>query len=80
MNLELLRAVLGWCSLINFGILLVWFLMLVLCHDLIYKVRGKWFKLNTEQFDAIHYALLGVFKMGVFLFNFIPYLALRIVL
>ena len=31
------------------------------------------------QFDAIHYAGMTVFKLGIILFNLVPYIALRIV-
>ena len=33
MTLELIRNVLGWCALINYGILLLWFLIFSLAHD-----------------------------------------------
>jgi hypothetical protein len=33
----------------------------------------------VEQFDAIHYAGMTVFKLGIILFNLVPYIALRIV-
>lgn len=39
----------------------------------------RWFSLSREQFDSLHYAAMAVFKMGVLLFNLVPYLALRIV-
>jgi hypothetical protein len=41
---------------------------------------GKWFKLTVERFDAIHYAGMAFFKIGIFLLNIVPYLALRIVI
>lgn len=79
MNVEQIAAVLGWCTLINLGLLIWWLLFLLLAHDWTYRFHSKWFKISTEEFDAIHYRLMGVFKMGVILFNLVPYLALRIV-
>jgi hypothetical protein len=79
MTLETIRDALGWCSVINIGLLLFWLLWFMLGHDFIFRFHQKWFKLSKEQFDAIHYALMGVFKIGIFLFNVIPYFALRIV-
>ena len=75
----LLRSVLGWCSLINMGLLLWWFLIITLAHDWIYQFHTKWFKLSKEKFDAIHYQGITFFKILVFVFNVVPYLALRIV-
>jgi len=79
MTVEVILAVLGWCTLINFALLIWWYLFLALAHDWTYRLHTKWFKISTEQFDAIHYSLMGVFKIGVIIFNLVPYLALRIV-
>ena len=79
MTVELIAAILGWCTLINFGLLIWWFLFVVIAHDWTYRLHTKWFKISQEQFDAIHYSLMGVFKIGVITFNLVPYLALRIV-
>ncbi len=79
MTVEVIRDALAWCSVINLGILLFGWLWFMLGHDFIYRFHGKWFKLSTEKFDATHYALMGFFKIGIILFNIVPYLALRIV-
>jgi len=42
------------------------------------SVHGKWFKLSAERFDAFHYSGMGFFKIGIILFNIVPYFALRI--
>jgi hypothetical protein len=80
MTIEQIRDVLAWCSVINIGLLLWWFLMFALAHDFVYRLHGKWFKLTVERFDAIHYAGMAFFKIGIFLLNIVPYLALRIVI
>lgn len=51
----------------------------MLAHDFMFRFHGKWFKLSVDTFDAIHYGLMGFFKLGIILFNIIPYFALRIV-
>ena len=79
MTIEITRGVLAWCSVINVGILLFWWVWFMLAHDFMYQLHGKWFKLSVERFDAIHYSLMGFFKVGIILFNLVPYFALRIV-
>jgi hypothetical protein len=79
MTVETIRNVLAWCSVINVGVLLFWLLGLQLAHDFIYQIHRKWFKLSEEKFDDIHYVLMGFFKIGIILFNIVPYFALRIV-
>ena len=43
MNIDLISDVLGWSALINYAILILWFLFFTLAHDWIYHFHGKWF-------------------------------------
>ena len=79
MTIEMMRAVLGWCSIINIGLLFWWFFLLMFAHDWVYRVHSKWFKLSVESFDTIHYAGISFFKIIVVVFNVVPYFVLRIV-
>ena len=79
MTLEQIRDMLAWCTLINFGLLMWWFLFITLAHDWTYRYHSKWVKLSVETFDGMHYAGMGLFKIGILLFNLVPYLALRII-
>lgn len=79
MTLALIRDALGWCTLINFGFLAFWFLFFMMGRDWIYGYHGKWYQLSPEEFDSIHYRGIAYFKVGIVLFNLVPYLALRIV-
>lgn len=79
MTVEIVRDVLAWCSVINMGLLLWWWLFLMLAHDFVYRFHGKWFNLTVEKFDAIHYKGMMFYKLCIFLLNIVPYLALRIV-
>ena len=79
MTIEMMRAVLGWCSIINIGLLLWWSLFLIFAHDWVYRIHSKWFKLSPATFDTIHYAGIIFLKIIVLVFSVIPYFALCIV-
>lgn len=79
MTLEVIRDVLGWSGVLSLGMLLFWWLFFVLGHDLMYRMHGRWFKLSVETFDTVHYAGIVFFKVCVFVFIIVPYLAMRIV-
>ena len=79
MSVDVFRTVLGWCTIINYGVLLLWFLVFRLAHNWVYGLHGQWFPMPVEQFNAIHYAAMAVYKIGVLLFNLVPDLALLIV-
>ena len=53
--------------------------MFIVGRDWIYRMHSRWFRISEERFDAIHYAGMAIFKTAIFLFNLVPYLALRIV-
>ena len=80
MTIEIIREVLAWCTVLNYALLLLWFLFFSLAHDWLYSFHGKWFTLSAEQFDVIHYAGMAFFKLCIFLFYLTPYLVLRIVI
>lgn len=80
MTPELIRDALGWCTLINFGILVLWGLLFMGGGGWMKGLHGRWFKLADGEFDRIHYAVLAYYKVGLILFNLVPYLALRIVI
>ena len=79
MELEAIRAFFAWCSVINIALLLWWAIFLLFAHDWTYRMHSKWFKISAEKFDAIHYAAMAAFKLGVLIFNLVPYFALRII-
>ena len=78
MSIEVVRNALLSCAIINYGILLVWFLFFILAHDWMYQLHGGWFHLSVEQFDVLHYAGMAIFKIGIILLNLVPYIALYI--
>jgi uncharacterized protein DUF6868 len=79
MSLALVRNVLLCCPVINYGVLLVWFLCFLLTHDWLRRLHGRWFHLSVEQLDTLHYAGMAIYKIGILLFNLVPYIALRLV-
>jgi len=79
MNHFLLKDFLLWCTILNYLVLLLWFVVFSLAHDWIFKLHGRWFRLTAAQFDALHYGGMTVYKVGILLLNLVPYVALTIV-
>jgi len=79
MTLETIRSVLAWCTLMNLVLLVLWFVYFRMAHDSLYRIHSKWFDIPADKFDVIHYGAMAGFKLGIILFNLVPYLALRIV-
>lgn len=56
--------------------ILIWFSH---SRDFIYRLHSKWFRLSSEQFDALHYGGIALYKIGILPFNLVPLIALRTV-
>ena len=76
MTVNELKEILLWCVGINYAVLLIWFGVFVFAHHWMYRLHTRWFKLPVETFDALHYAGMAVYKIGILLFNLVPLLAL----
>ncbi len=79
MQLELIRAFFGWCTIINGGLVLFSFLVCSLAGDWAYRMHSKWFPISREAFTQTIYCFIGAMKLIVLMFNLVPYLALVIV-
>lgn len=76
MDLDSIKLFLLWCAGINYGILLLWFAVFVLRHDALHRLHGRWFRLSGEAFDALNYAGVAIYKIGILLFVVVPLIAL----
>lgn len=76
MNNEALKDFLLWSTVANYAILLVWLMALSFARHAIYRLHARWFRLTLETFDAIHYAAMATYKIGILLFNLVPLLVL----
>jgi hypothetical protein len=43
------------------------------------SLHSRWFRLSVETFDALHYAGMALFKIGIFLLNVTPLIALYVI-
>ena len=75
-----IRAVLGWCSVVNVGLMMVLFLLLSMARPWVYKMHSKWFPITESQFNMALYSFFGLYKALVFVFNIVPWIALSIVM
>jgi len=79
MTIYEIREVLGWCSLINVALMVVMFLILWQGRSWVYKMHSRMFPITESQFNVAIYSFLGVYKLLVYMFNIIPWIALCIV-
>ena len=76
MTIEQIREMLGWCTLINIGLMIFSFILLCVMRSFVYRMHTKWFPMSEQTFNAIVYSYLGIYKILVIVFNLVPWLAM----
>jgi hypothetical protein len=78
MSVATVTGVLLWCTLINFALLALWGLLMMLPHGWLHRLWGRWYRISPEQFDTVSFAGIVLYELLIFMFNLVPYIALRI--
>ena len=79
MTFAMTRDFFFWCSVINYGFLILWAVLLLTARDGLYRLNARFFRLSAEQWDTLQFLGILFYKMGTWMFFIIPYIALRIV-
>lgn len=79
MTTQMLQTFFMWCSIINIGLLIVMFFICVAGKNWIYKTHSRWFNLSRENFDLVLYCFIGFYKLLVWVFCIIPWIALSLI-
>ncbi len=79
MTIETLTAFLGWCTLINVGLLIFSTLMISLGAKKFSELHAQMFGLEAADLPLAYFKYLGHYKIAILVFNLVPYLALKII-
>ena len=77
--MKLWRKRLLYCTLINYALLILWYVIMMLPHEWIYKLSCGNLAVTAAEFDKINFIGIVVYKMAVILFNLVPCLVLYVV-
>ena len=77
-SVESLATFLGWCSVINIGIILVGLVIFGFGHKLFGKFSAKLFGISQEDAKSIHFRAFQQYRVLIAVFNVVPYVALKI--
>ncbi len=79
MTIEQLTGFLGWCTVINTGVLLLATLALILMRDFTVRVHAGLFNLEKRVLEEQYFQYLAQYKLLIVMFNLVPYIALRLI-
>ena len=78
--LDALAKVLLQCWVFGFVLLFIWLGAALWMSDFIHGLHGPMFGLTKYELDVIFYCGMGLLKLCVLVFFFIPWLAIKVVL
>ncbi len=81
MDIEMLTQFFMWCTILNVALLVLAFSVVAFGFglDFVYRIHSKWFPMPRDTFNAVLYVLIGVYRIFVFVFNIVPWIALLII-
>jgi hypothetical protein len=79
MSVETVRNAFLVSAAINYGILILWWVLFTAAHDWLLKINRRMIRLSPEYFDPINICGITLYKLGIILFNLVPAIALFIV-
>lgn len=79
MDIQTLTKFFMWCTILNVALLSLSSLLCICAKDWAWGIHSKWFSISRETFNVAVYSFLGLYKILIFIFNLIPYIALLII-
>lgn len=79
MTQAMLTEILGWCLVINTGILTLSAVGVIGLRGIMTSIQSKLFGLNEEELRRAFFQYLAQFKIAVIVLNLTPYIAMKVV-
>ena len=77
-SIEEIAIFVGWCTVINIGLLLLALIAIAIFHDFVGDIAGKIFGVSSEDAKIVLLQVFQQFRLVVIFFNLVPYIALKI--
>ena len=78
MSIGEIAILLGWCTVVNFGLLALTVIMLTLFRKPVQSLHTKMSGLSVDELNKLYFQYMGQFKILWIVFNLTPYLVIRI--
>ena len=80
MNIETLHEFLGWCTVVNFGVLVVGAIKVLALRDWATKIHARMFQVDEEWVRRSYFMFFVYYKIAILVLNLVPYIALSIMM
>ena len=79
MSIETLRSFFLWCSVLNYGLLMITVVLFWIAKDFLVKLVRIFVPLSEEKILEMTYNLIGLQKILLFVFFLVPTIALYLI-
>lgn len=79
LELNSLISFLGWCCVINIGILCFTSISIVAFKTSISRIHGNMFGIKESDLMPLYFGYLANYKVLIIIFNIVPYIALKLI-
>jgi len=77
-NIQQVSDFLLWSVILNYLLLIIWSGIFLLGKNWLYAIHSQFFDISKPAFNAFNYGGMGLYKMLIFIFCLIPYIALQL--
>ena len=77
-SIETLTTFVGWCAVINIGVLVVALLPLSVFHEGVGTLSARLFGVTPEEAKVTHFRVFQQYRLAIVVLNIAPYIALRL--
>ncbi len=77
-TIEAIREFVGWCAIINIGLMMFSVIILIAFNGAISRIHAKMFHLDEKYPSCAYFQYLGQYKIAIIVFNIVPYFSLKI--
>jgi hypothetical protein len=77
MDINQITVFLGWCTAINFSIYAFSALVLFAFKNIIINLHSKLSGVNVSKLPTLYFQYLANYKIAIIVLNFVPYIALK---
>jgi hypothetical protein len=76
-TIETVREFLGWCAVINIGLLMLSSISLIAIRGAVSRIHAKMFNLDEQYLSQAYFQFLAQYKIAIIVFNIVPYFVLK---
>ncbi len=77
-SIETLATFFGWCTALNFGVLVLVLLFFSVFHEWAGDLSARMFGIAKEEAKATFFRVFQQYRLAFVVLNVVPYIALRI--